>query len=406
MKITEIQKIEDDVRQRLLRASAHALPNNPSERGMKADDIRKHFYQSILNASDSLLSEQNRMADETNQNLLLIAKLLTALEALCGITENENGEPVSDALLTEAKTIVEAINEIERILRRDENGDKEVMSGATSVFGYLQFLEKEVNDRLKIEWFNRHKNLLAHNSTPRKDLNDPHEMRWAISIVKNELMKKYILPNSQNIQSIKATDVERDQRIQENAANIEKSKESIKNAESKIANLESKNIGFSRRFVLENFSQFILFIRGEYVIETANGRVHCEDLITGDDVFLIEHHAADFWYQQTSDADMAETYVYDGIEYELIVRDSIGEIKGLFHANETDYNIIEDQVTSARFHAISAKEANEAASKDRAAVESLVNSIFYIQKAPKLEHIDNALMLPTPTLAMLPDGMI
>lgn len=406
MKITEIQKIEDDVRQRLLRASAHALPNNPSERGMKADDIRKHFYQSILNASDSLLSEQNRMADETNQNLLLIAKLLTALEALCGITENENGEPVSDALLTEAKTIVEAINEIERILRRDENGDKEVMSGATSVFGYLQFLEKEVNDRLKIEWFNRHKNLLAHNSTPRKDLNDPHEMRWAISIVKNELMKKYILPNSQNIQSIKATDVERDQRIQENAANIEKSKESIKNAESKIANLESKNIGFSRRFVLENFSQFILFIRGEYVIETANGRVHCEDLITGDDVFLIEHHAADFWYQQTSDADMAETYVYDGIEYELIVRDSIGEIKGLFHVNETDYNIIEDQVTSARFHAISAKEANEAASKDRAAVESLVNSIFYIQKAPKLEHIDNALMLPTPTLAMLSDGMI
>lgn len=406
MKITEIQKIADDVRQRLLRASAHALPNNPSERGMKADDIRKHFYQSILNASDSLLSEQNRMADETNQNLLLIAKLLTALEALCGITENENGEPVSDALLTEAKTIVEAINEIERILRRDENGDKEVMSGATSVFGYLQFLEKEVNDRLKIEWFNRHKNLLAHNSTPRKDLNDPHEMRWAISIVKNELMKKYILPNSQNIQSIKATDVERDQRIQENAANIEKSKESIKNAESKIANLESKNIGFSRRFVLENFSQFILFIRGEYVIETANGRVHCEDLITGDDVFLIEHHAADFWYQQTSDADMAETYVYDGIEYELIVRDSIGEIKGLFHVNETDYNIIEDQVTSARFHAISAKEANEAASKDRAAVESLVNSIFYIQKAPKLEHIDNALMLPTPTLAMLSDGMI
>lgn len=113
MKITEIQKIADDVRQRLLRASAHALPNNPSERGMKADDIRKHFYQSILNASDSLLSEQNRMADETNQNLLLIAKLLTALEALCGITENENGEPVSDALLTEAKTLVGAVNEVE-----------------------------------------------------------------------------------------------------------------------------------------------------------------------------------------------------------------------------------------------------------------------------------------------------
>ena len=133
MKITEIQKIRDDVRQRLLRASAHALPNNPSERGMKADDIRKHFYQSILNASDSLLSEQNRMADETNQNLLLIAKLLTALEALCGITENENGEPVSDALLTEAGTLVGAVNEWvtkckDVIVQTTGNEEKKVMS--------------------------------------------------------------------------------------------------------------------------------------------------------------------------------------------------------------------------------------------------------------------------------------
>ena len=133
MKITEIQKIRDDVRQRLLRASAHALPNNPSERGMKADDIRKHFYQSILNASDSLLSEQNRMADETNQNLLLIATLLTALEARCGITENENGEPVSDALLTEAGTLVGAVNEWvtkckDVIVQTTGNEEKKVMS--------------------------------------------------------------------------------------------------------------------------------------------------------------------------------------------------------------------------------------------------------------------------------------
>lgn len=64
-----ISKMSDEMRRRIKRKTVYALPNRPSERGYKAEDIKKALYSPILDDADSVFSEINRIVDETNANL-------------------------------------------------------------------------------------------------------------------------------------------------------------------------------------------------------------------------------------------------------------------------------------------------------------------------------------------------
>ena len=65
--MAEIKKVSNATKEALKRKSAYALPNRPSEQGMKPEDIKKAFWQPIVDANNSLVTELDRVVDETNE---------------------------------------------------------------------------------------------------------------------------------------------------------------------------------------------------------------------------------------------------------------------------------------------------------------------------------------------------
>lgn len=70
----EIKKISDETRKKIELLSARSLPNNPSERGMTPEQIKKRFYDPILSSAASALKEIDRVVDEVNDVILQIDK--------------------------------------------------------------------------------------------------------------------------------------------------------------------------------------------------------------------------------------------------------------------------------------------------------------------------------------------
>lgn len=64
-----IKKVDESTRQSIKNKSAFSLPTRPSEAGMKADSIKRTFYQPIVDMTQSALGEIDRVADETNAAL-------------------------------------------------------------------------------------------------------------------------------------------------------------------------------------------------------------------------------------------------------------------------------------------------------------------------------------------------
>lgn len=64
-----INKISSETINAILRKTAYRLPDNPSEQGFKAADIKKAFYQFIDDATASLVSEMNRIVEEANDDI-------------------------------------------------------------------------------------------------------------------------------------------------------------------------------------------------------------------------------------------------------------------------------------------------------------------------------------------------
>ena len=66
MDIKKIENVSAKTEQAIQRKSAYALPDRPSESGMRADEIKKAFYSSITDKNDSVLSELKRVVNESN----------------------------------------------------------------------------------------------------------------------------------------------------------------------------------------------------------------------------------------------------------------------------------------------------------------------------------------------------
>lgn len=64
-----INNISQETINAILRKTAFKLPDNPSEQGMKAADIKKAFYQFISDATVSIYAEINRIVGEANTDI-------------------------------------------------------------------------------------------------------------------------------------------------------------------------------------------------------------------------------------------------------------------------------------------------------------------------------------------------
>lgn len=64
-----INKISQETMNAILRKSAYRLPDNPSEQGFKAADIKKAFYQFIDDSTASICAEVNRVVEEANTDI-------------------------------------------------------------------------------------------------------------------------------------------------------------------------------------------------------------------------------------------------------------------------------------------------------------------------------------------------
>jgi len=76
-----IQKTTDAMRSLIMRKSVKPLPNRPSDKGMKADEVKKAFYAPILDDTVSVMAELDRVVDETNSILDNMGNKVDNLEA-------------------------------------------------------------------------------------------------------------------------------------------------------------------------------------------------------------------------------------------------------------------------------------------------------------------------------------
>lgn len=64
-----INPITTETIEAIKRKTAFMLPDNPSEQGMKAADIKKAFYQSQTDSNTSIIASVNRIVGEANQEI-------------------------------------------------------------------------------------------------------------------------------------------------------------------------------------------------------------------------------------------------------------------------------------------------------------------------------------------------
>lgn len=64
--INKIQNVSATTKSAISRKSAQTLPNNPSEQGYSAEEIKRRFYQPVLDAANSAIAEIDRIVNEMN----------------------------------------------------------------------------------------------------------------------------------------------------------------------------------------------------------------------------------------------------------------------------------------------------------------------------------------------------
>lgn len=74
--IKKVTKVSDQTLNAIKRKSALAMPNNPSDHGMKAADIKNGFVAFVTDANNSVIDEVNRIVDEVNDGIEDVDKVV------------------------------------------------------------------------------------------------------------------------------------------------------------------------------------------------------------------------------------------------------------------------------------------------------------------------------------------
>ena len=62
----KISQVSTNTEQAIKRKTAFALPDRPSESGMRPEEIKKAFYAAMTDKDDSLMAEIKRIVNESN----------------------------------------------------------------------------------------------------------------------------------------------------------------------------------------------------------------------------------------------------------------------------------------------------------------------------------------------------
>jgi hypothetical protein len=82
--MAKVQNVSQETKQAIQRKSAYSLPNNPSDSGYKANDIRNAFYKPIIDAANSALTEIDRVVNEVNAVLGLSSTGIDSIDSVVG----------------------------------------------------------------------------------------------------------------------------------------------------------------------------------------------------------------------------------------------------------------------------------------------------------------------------------
>ena len=364
-----VKKTTEETRNALKRASASHLPNRPSDCGMKPDEIKRAFWKPFLDAGGSILTELDRVAEEADG---AFQKVDAAVAVLIGVLDGHDTVLAAHTERLDAHTAVLAAH-------------TERLDAHTAAL-------------------EAHEERLDGHDTKLEE----HEERLDGHDTKLEEHEERLVGHESTLESQKQQLAAQGRSLATYASTLATHSGSLNEHQTELIGLRAQVDGLARSIVLGSFDLFLRFMRSKWGF-TVNGESgYVGDLKTGDNILLVEHGVPDFWFEAKTDPNGAETYEYEGEKHALICYGTDGAIVGLMHIAETDYTVIANHAESAGLHAASASAASEnaasaaeAAEKSRAATEALVDSIFTLQKAPSLANLNDAILLPTPTLAML-----
>ena len=383
LRIPNIEKASEDQREAMRRASAYSLPTNPSERGMKPDDLKKSFWEVVHGSSASLLKEQDRIVAAINNYLMSLYVMIGVGDALN--PEDTFGENT----------------------QYDESGLVYLANTA------WRLLLEHINTNASNESLNDpHKTVQAimdligtHNEDPYAHLllyNWANQNGMEIGEIRKELGEKETALNT-TAENVKSA-------INEVFGELTSTKEMADANRINLVGIRAQIVGVAKTYVIDTFEKFIEFIKGSITVdiyEDTNGddqkelhAINAGSLISGDNILITEQGVPDFWFEATNDASKAEKYTYNGVEYELIAYED-GEIVGAMHIAETDYTVIEGYATSAMASANDAAESERNAGMYAQKTKELSDAIYEVQIAPPLSSINEAIILKTPTLSEL-----
>lgn len=81
-------KTSEETKRRIKRKTVYAMPDRPSEKGIKAEAVKRAFWSPLLDDEDSLLAEMDRVVDEVNNDLNDMEEKVDALKAtVCKLDE-------------------------------------------------------------------------------------------------------------------------------------------------------------------------------------------------------------------------------------------------------------------------------------------------------------------------------
>lgn len=367
----KIKKTSEQSRAKLRRASAQSLPDRPTAAGMKPDDLRRALWNPMLGEELSLLSEQDRIVDETNKAL----------------------SEVEDAIESERASRVAAIND-ERADREraiDELGQHEDAREAAhdaEEASYREGIAAELDARVKVIPSERKPGIYGQVG----ETTQLYRLEFAPYPTNTVVMRSpngciYTETDDEEYEifdDVNHLAVGKRYRV----VNIKYLQDELKKSVTpRLDALETALSGTARSYVIEDLEELSQLVNDEL------SDFDVFDLITGDNILLRQKDAPDFWFESAKGKAAAQAPVYTHTEYDgegnvisttdyrlsMIVDD---EQIGVLHVLESDYSLIEGKAIGA---GKAAQEAKAAAQEARDAVEQVdVRLAQKVDKVPSL----------------------
>ncbi len=351
-----VTPVSEETRYAIKRKSAYALPSNPSERGMSAEEIKKAFYAPVTETANSVLSELDRVIQETNEVFEEAqGDRSDKLEQAKQYTDEREAAVRSDAAAENAKQdrateqLEEALGQVQE--KVDEHGKR------------LSTVEQTLTDTVLtgIASLDERKTEKVSPMTS-GDLVHTGSARIMGHAMLSDTTVEGTLSNSR----------------------LHTAYEDIENSKTEIIALRAELSGKGRIFSLPDFASLVNFLqyggRGEAQISLIeNGTAvsyTASELKTGDVIYIKEVNVPDVWWIATDSEEGAYSYTYNGVDYRLVGYGEYGgAIVGQVQPLETDYMVIEQ-------HAVSASvSAQNAASRAAEAATSAGQAAGYAAEA-------------------------